>query len=86
VELNSEVGSRCNDEDPLNENEHYQNGNYRLIPDTEVPPVIADPSTIGSPASMIVQHAFEVDITIGLFPDVGSVPTSVLGFCVPDAS
>jgi hypothetical protein len=46
------------------ENDHYQNGNYRLIPNSVVPPVIADPSTIGSPASMIVQHAFEVDITI----------------------
>jgi hypothetical protein len=46
------------------ENEHYQTGNYRSIPDSVVPPVIADPSTIGSPASMIVQLAFEVELTI----------------------
>jgi hypothetical protein len=45
------------------ENDFYLRGAYRSIPDDEVAPVIADPSTIGSPASMIVQTAFEVPIT-----------------------
>lgn len=44
------------------ENELYQTGRYRSIPASEVPPVIEDPSTIGSAASMIVQTAHEVDV------------------------
>lgn len=45
------------------ENNFYQQGNYHHLDD--VPRTINDPSSIGSPASVIVQKGFEVPITPG---------------------
>ena len=45
------------------ENEYYRRGDFRKI--DSVPRIIDDPSSIDSPASMIVQIPFEVSITPG---------------------
>ena len=45
------------------ENDDYRRGNYHKLQD--VAPLIHDPSTIGSTATLIVQRPFEVPITPG---------------------